>query len=250
MQQKAFLADWRRRIRWGLVLLLAAALLILSRFVPLEQAFRALQDWIAGQGIWGAVALGVIYVVAALLLIPGSLISLVAGAVYGTVRGTILVSIASTTTAALAFLIARYVARDAVRRAVARSPKFAAVDEAIGAQGWKIVALLRLSPAVPFNLQNYLYGVTAIRFWPCVLVSWAAMLPGTVMYVYIGSLGGTAAQREASLAEWALRGVGLLATVAVTVYLGRLAQNAIRKQTKIEQDSQCSQSTNSGHSKQ
>jgi uncharacterized membrane protein YdjX (TVP38/TMEM64 family) len=112
------------------------------------------------------------------------------------------VSVAYTTAAALAFLISRHVARDRVRRKVEVSPKLAAVDEAIGEQGWKIGALLRLSPAVPFSLQNYLYGVTGVRFWPAVLASWVAMLPGTFMYVYLGSLGKTAAAgRDTSAAE-------------------------------------------------
>src|SRR5687767_14061170 len=100
------------------------------------------------------------------------MLAVVAGGLFGLVRGTIIVSLASTTTAALAFLIARYLARERVRRMVEHSPKLRAVDAAIGNEGWKVVALLRLSPAVPFNVQNYLYGVTAIRFWPCVLTSW------------------------------------------------------------------------------
>ncbi|MBW3597529.1 MAG: DUF547 domain-containing protein, partial [Planctomycetes bacterium] len=141
------------------------------------------------------------------------------------------------TGAAVAFLIARYLARERVRRYLERSPRLAAVDEAIGQKGWKIVALLRLSPAVPFNLQNYLYGVTAVRFWPYVLASWIAMLPGTFLYVYLGSLGAAAAQEGpgASAGQWAMRIVGLLATVAVTVYITRLAQRAIREKTAIEE---------------
>jgi hypothetical protein len=111
--------------------------------------------------------------------------------------------------------------------------RLAAVDEAIGEQGWKIVALLRLSPAVPFNLQNYLYGVTAVRFWPAVLASWVAMLPGTFMYVYLGSLGRTAAAGGTTPLEWVLRVVGLAATVVVTVYIARLASAAIQRRTRI-----------------
>lgn len=93
---------------------------------------------------------------------------------------------------------------------------------------------LRLSLAVPFNLQNYLYGVTAIRFWPCVLASWIAMLPGTFLYVYLGSLGRTAAAGETTMAEWVARGIGPLATIAVTIYLARLARHAIETRTRIE----------------
>jgi uncharacterized membrane protein YdjX (TVP38/TMEM64 family) len=185
---------------------------------------------------------GGVYVVATLLFIPGSLLTLAAGTLYGLVLGTVVVSLASTTGAALAFLIARYAARDRVRPIMEQSPKLAAVDEAIGLQGWKIVALLRLSPAVPFNLQNYLYGATAIRFWPCVLVSWIAMLPGTFMYVYIGSLGHSlAAGRPTMPAEWVLRGVGLLATVVVTAYVARLARDAIQQRTSIGVDAPSSE---------
>ncbi|HZW31908.1 MAG TPA: VTT domain-containing protein, partial [Isosphaeraceae bacterium] len=97
-----------------------------------------------------------------------------------------------------------------------------------------IVALLRLSPLVPFNLQNYLYGLTAIRFWPCVLTSWVAMLPGTVLYVYLGHAGragleALAGRRGRSPAEWTLLAVGLAATLLVSVYVTALARRAIRR---------------------
>lgn len=211
-----------------------AALVLLLRVLPLDRLIGIAQAWIDGLGAVGPFALGVIYVAAALLFVPGSLLTLAAGAIYGLALGTVIASVAATTSAALAFLIARYAARDRVRQLVARSPKLAAVDDAIGAEGWKIVALLRLSPAVPFTLQNYLYGVTAIGFWPAVGASWLAMLPGTFMYVYLGSIGRTAAAGAAtSPAEWALRAVGLIATIAVTVYVARLARRAIQERTTI-----------------
>jgi uncharacterized membrane protein YdjX (TVP38/TMEM64 family) len=180
------------------------------------------------------VLFGVIYAVAVVFLVPASLLTLAAGAIFGLLKGTVIVSIAATTGAAMAFLIARHLARERVGRQVRQSPKLSAVDQAIGEQGWKIVALLRLSPAVPFTLQNYLYGVTAIRFWPCVLTSWIAMLPGSFMYVYFGSLGSKAvAGGETSTGEWILRGVGLLATVAVTVYITRLAKKAMNEKISL-----------------
>jgi uncharacterized membrane protein YdjX (TVP38/TMEM64 family) len=232
----------RRRLptvaRWGSGALILLAVLVLARALPTERLLGVVRAWIDGLGLWGPLALGAIYILAALLFVPGSLLTLAAGAIYGLLLGTIIVSVASTTAAALAFLIARHAARDTVRRKVERSPRLAAVDAAIGEEGWKVVMLLRLSPAVPFNLQNYLYGVTAVRFWPCVLASWLAMLPATFMYVYLGSLGrAAAAGRDTSPAEWTLRGIGLLATVAVTVYVARLARNAIRRRTAIEQAS-------------
>lgn len=211
------------------------AFVVLVRALPISAWLESVRHWIDSLGFWGPAAFVAVYVVAVLLFFPGSLLTLVAGALYGLVEGTLIVSLAATTAAALAFLIARYFARDKVRRLVEQSPRLAAVDEAIGAEGWKIVALLRLSPAVPFTLQNYLYGVTAIRFWPCILITWVAMLPGTFLYVYIGSLGKTAAEAaETSAAEWTIRGVGLIATIVVTIYIARLARRAIERQMRIE----------------
>jgi uncharacterized membrane protein YdjX (TVP38/TMEM64 family) len=145
--------------------------------------------------------------------------------------------VASTTAAALAFLIARYFAREAIEKKAAGNPKFDAIDRAIGAKGWKIVALLRLSPAIPFSLGNYLYGLTSIRFWPYVLSSWIAMLPGTFLYVYLGHAGAqglqAAAGETADTGRLVLLGVGLVATIAVTIYVTVLALRAIREQTDI-----------------
>ena len=167
--------------------------------------------------------------------------TLTAGAVFGLAWGTVTVSFASTTAAAMAFLIARYLARDKVAKQAQRYPKFKTIDGAIGAGGWKIIAMLRLSPAMPFSLGNYLFGLTAIRFWPYVLASWLFMLPGTFMFVYLGhasteGLRSAAGGEQAKTpAEWALLGVGLLATIAVSVYVARLSRKALRERTQIEE---------------
>jgi uncharacterized membrane protein YdjX (TVP38/TMEM64 family) len=209
-----------------------AALLTIVRALPIDQAMAAIKGWTAGLGIWGPVVLALVYIVATVLLVPGTILTLAAGGMFGLVVGTITVSIGSTLGASLAFLIARYVARDKVAARASRNRRFGAIDRAIGEGGWKIVALLRLSPAIPFNLQNYLYGLTPIRFWPYVLTSWLAMLPGTFLYVYLGHIAGAAvgAGRSRSVAEWAMLAVGLLATVVVTVYVTRLARRKLHEQ--------------------
>ncbi len=191
-----------------------------------------MNDWIAGLGIWGPVVLGLVYVVATVLFVPGTILSLAAGAMFGLGVGVVTISIASTIGASLAFLIARYVARDRVAAIASHNRRFGAIDRAIGEAGWKVVALLRLSPAVPFNLQNYLYGLTPIRFWPYVLTSWIAMLPGTFLYIYLGHITGTGmgANRTRSPGEWTFLAIGLAATVIVTVYITRLARQKLREQ--------------------
>jgi len=221
-------------VRWLSILLILASLLVIVRTLPIGQAMEAMQGWIGGLGIWGPVVLAVAYVVATVLFVPGTILTLAAGALFGLVVGTITVSIASTLGAAIAFLIARYLARDKVAAMAGRHRKFGAIDRAIDEGGWKIVAMLRLSPAIPFNLQNYLYGLTPVRFWTCVVTSWLAMLPGTFLYVYLGHVTAAAvgAKRERTLAEWVMLAVGLLSTVAVTVYVTWLARRKLQEQMK------------------
>ncbi len=227
-------------VKWISVALIVLAIFLFMQTLPLDRAIEAMQEWIEGLGVWGPIVFALIYVVATVMLAPGFLLTVAAGAIFGLVRGTIAVSIGSTVGVAMAFLIARYFAREKVSEYVKSSPKFNAIDKAIGEGGWKIVALLRLSPAVPFNLQNYAYGLTSIRFWTCVLTSWFFMLPGTFMYVYLGKAVGlaaftaTGAGREKTTGEWVLLGLGLIATVVVTVYVTRLATKAIKQRTRIE----------------
>ncbi len=222
------------------IALIVVALFVIVRALPADRAIDFLKSRVDGLGFLGPLAFGAAYVVAALAFFPGSALTLTAGAVLGLAWGTVTASFASTTAAALAFLIARYVARDKFARQARRFPKFQAIDRAIGDGGGKIIAMLRLSPAVPFSLGNYLFGLTAIRFWPYVLASWLFMLPGTFMYVYLGNIGteglrsAAGAERGKTPAEWALLAVGLMATIAVTTYVTRLARKALNQQTNIE----------------
>ncbi|MFG0253956.1 MAG: TVP38/TMEM64 family protein, partial [Rhodopirellula sp. JB053] len=221
-----------RVIRWGSILVIVGALLVTFRALPFDQAMSALKSWIEGLGVWGPMVLVLLYIVATVLFVPGTILTLAAGAIFGLSVGTVIVSVGSTVGASLAFLIARYAARDRVAQLAQRNRHFGAIDRAVDEGGWKIVGLLRLSPAVPFNLQNYLYGLTPIAFWPYVLTSWAAMLPATFLYVYLGHITGVAigADRERTSAEWGLLAVGLFATVVVTVYVTRLANAKLKEQ--------------------
>jgi uncharacterized membrane protein YdjX (TVP38/TMEM64 family) len=143
--------------------------------------------------------------------------------------GVPLVLVSATIGATLAFLVARYLARDKVAEMAKRHPKLKAVDKAVSAQGWKVVVLLRLSPLIPFNLQNYFYGVTAIKFWHYVSATLVGMVPGTLMYVYLGvagkavlGLGGNSA--GGGSLTWGLLVVGLVVMVVVTVLVTRTAK--------------------------
>lgn len=209
-----------------------AALLAASRYFNVQELLRRSLDWVAGLGPAGVLAFVAIYVLACVFMLPGSVLTLGAGAVYGVVEGSAIVSVAATLGATAAFLVGRYLARGRVARMIEGNDRFRAIDRAVGREGWKIVGLTRLSPAFPFNLLNYAYGITSVSLRDYFLASWVGMLPGTVMYVYLGSLAGSLATLDGqgggrTTAQWALYVVGLLATVAVTVYVTRIARAAL-----------------------
>ena len=221
----------RARVAGGLALL--AALIVALRFLPLADRLQNLVDRFTALGPWGIGLFTVVYALAAIFFVPGSVLTIGAGAIYGLGWGFVAVSAGSTLGAAGAFLIARYLARDRVERRAARDPRFAAIDQAVGREGWKIVLLTRLSPVFPFTLLNYLFGLTRVSFGAYILASWIGMMPGTLLYVYLGFAGRALAQAAAgrasrSPAEYALWVVGLLATLAVTLYVTRLARQALR----------------------
>jgi len=192
--------------------------------------------WVKGLGAWGPAVFIAGYVLATVAFVPGVLLTLAAGVIFGLVRGVLYVFVAAVLGSSAAFLIGRYLARTAVERRIAGNPRFAAIDRAVGAEGWKIVFLLRLSPVFPFNLLNYALGLTRVRFADFFLAS-VGMLPGTVLYVYSGKLIGdvTALAGGVPVAKgpgyYAVVVLGLAATVAVTTVVTRTARRALREAT-------------------
>jgi uncharacterized membrane protein YdjX (TVP38/TMEM64 family) len=175
------------------------------------------------------VAFGLAYVVGTVVLAPGSAMSILAGVVFGW-WGIPIVLVSAWIGTCVAFLLARYLARDAVSTLLESRPKLRAVDQAVDEEGWKVVALLRLSPAVPFGLQNYLFGITRVGFWPYAAATLGGIVPGTALYVSFGALGrGTATGSSGGAVGWILFGLGVLATVAVTILVGRKANATIRR---------------------
>ena len=192
----------------------------------------AFAEWVDSLGVWGPIAFMAGYAIAAVAFIPGSILTLAAGAIFGLARGTLYTLIGASVGATLAFLIARYAARRAIEKRLEGNPKFARIDEAVARQGLKITTLLRLSPVFPFNLLNYGLGLTRVRLRDYVLACFG-MLPGTFLYVYYGkALGSLAAiaggaEVERGPKDWALLGLGLVATVAVTMIVTRIARRAL-----------------------
>lgn len=223
-------SKWKK---WAIAAVVVAAAIVLFVTFDVRALLRDALDSIAGLGAWGPVLFIAVYVVAAVLFIPGSVLTLGAGALFGVVWGSIYVSIGATLGATAAFLVGRYLARGWVAKKIEGNASFAAIDGAVADEGWKIVGLTRLSPVFPFTLLNYAFGLTRVKLRNYVLASWIGMMPGTVMYVYIGSLARVGAKgQEKSPAEWALYGVGLLASIAVTIFITRIARRALAQRTK------------------
>ncbi len=214
-------------LKVGIVLALVIAILAAAHFLGVGEHLKNFVASVEKLGPWGPVIFIVAYIVATVFLAPASALTLAAGAVFGLGWGSVYVSIASTLGAGAAFLVGRYLARGWVNKQIAGNAKFSAIDEAVAKEGWKIVALTRLSPAFPFNLLNYAYGLTKIRFAPYLLASWIAMMPGTVMYVYLGSLAKAPEGRTPG--QWALLVVGLLATIAATILITKSAKRALNQ---------------------
>lgn len=204
----------------------------------LRDALQSIQDL----GALGALLFILLYVVATVAFLPGSIVTLGAGVVFGVVFGSIYVFIGAVLGSTLAFLIGRYLARDWVAKKIAGNPKFAAIDDAVGREGLKIVLLTRLSPIFPFNLLNYAYGITNVSLKDYVIGS-VGMIPGTIMYVYIGSLAGSLASigtgaatsdPQAATVQRIIQVIGFVATVAVTLYVTRLARQALAEEVGEE----------------
>lgn len=209
--------------------------MLFGRILPLERGVAALRTWVEARGAVGMVGFGLAYTTAALAFVPGALLSLMAGAVFGPLWGVVVVTFAALAADVAAFLTARYIARARVAELARRYPKFGAIDQAIRAGGWKIVALLRLSPIVPYSASNYLYGLTGVGLLPYTVASAIFSFPGTVAYVWLGYLGTeTVGGAERTPAEWTLLTVGIGATVAATVYITRLARRALAQQGTFE----------------
>jgi uncharacterized membrane protein YdjX (TVP38/TMEM64 family) len=224
------------RWKWGVAAILVGVAVVLAihfRLAALVQGvLKSALDGIAQLGFWAPLLFIVLYVVSCVALLPASLLTLGAGAVFGIVKGSIYVSIGATLGATAAFLVGRYYARAWVTRRLEAHPRFVAVERAVSAEGWRIVLLTRLSPIFPFFLLNYAYGLTRVPLRQYVLATWVGIIPGTTLFVYIGSLANPSGGAN-SVAAWAVRFTGLIATVLVTVYLSRIARRALSKKIPI-----------------
>lgn len=196
----------------------------------LDHWHTTLQAW----GWLGVFGYALALVVLQMGFIPLAIFGVAAGAIFGFWKGVIAITIGTNIGAVINFLLSRYVARGAVSRYLSHHEKFRLIDAAIGREGGKIIALLRLCP-MPFGLANYAYGLTAIPFWPYFIATFLAIIPANCFFVWLGASAqeglalASGAGRPRHPGEYVLMGVGLVAAFCALNYIARVAKAAVAK---------------------
>ncbi len=216
----------REWIKPVILIVVIITLFATAQVFGLGEKLGELREWIDGLGKLGPLAFIALYIIATVAAIPGSVITAAAGALFGPVLGTICVSVASTAGAALSFLIARYFARESTERWLSKSEKFSKLDELTEKHGAIIVAITRLVPIFPFNLLNYGFGLTKVKFGTYVLWSWLCMLPATILFV-VGAAAFTEGLSEGKI-PWALI-ITVIAVAVILTFLVRYARGMLKE---------------------
>ena len=201
----------------------AAMAIVLS---PMADWSALVEEWVESSGAFGVLVFAALYVVATLLLLPAAILNVAAGALFGMAWGLAAVMGASMLAAVAAFLIARHLLRDRIAAHYTRIGTPAAIDRALRSEGWRAVALLRLSPVIPFALKSYLFGVSRVRMRDYVIGTFLGKLPGAIVLTGLGTTG-RAAMDLSGAARWGLLAAGIAATVLVSWLVGRSAKRRL-----------------------
>jgi uncharacterized membrane protein YdjX (TVP38/TMEM64 family) len=212
----------------GGLIFVCAGIAITAHFFPLADWLADIQQKVMHLGAWSAIFYPVLYACCNVLLLPGGLLSIGGGFFFGLWWGFFIVLVGNVTGAALAFFISRWFGRRWLKRGLLRNPTVQALEPAVERDGWKIILLSQLHPLFPTSLLNYLYGLTKLRFWTCILWVAIGQAPGLFLYAYIGTLGqfglnlvrGTSHPKAVEYWFW---GGGLLLSAAILVALGRIS---------------------------
>ncbi len=218
----------------GTLALAAVAVFVLGRLFPLDRVVDWLHTHVARYYPWSMLGYPLVHAACNLLLLPAGVLVVGSGFLFGLWRGFLLALVGHLLGAAGAFWISRTFARRFIERHLASRPQWQALDLAIAREGWKIVFLSQLSPLFPTSLFNYCYGLSRLRFWPCML--WIALgwSPGMFLYAYVGRMGhfGWKIWHEGSppdYGQYVAWIIGLVVSVAVTVGLGQIATRLLQE---------------------
>lgn len=220
----------RNPLHWLLFFLgVAVALLALRAGLPerLRQVLLGALDWFAQLGAWGPVVFVLVFILLCVCVLPGSPLTFGAGAIFGFWQGALLVSLGATLGATAACLVARHLARGWVTRRFGSHPVFQALDQAVAAEGWRIVFLTRLAPVFPFFLLNHLYGLTRVPLRPYITATWAGSFPGSTLLVYLGYVARRGAEGGAAATDWLRWGFFIVTGIVAMTYLAGVARRQL-----------------------
>lgn len=218
----------QRAARWAVAVVLLVTFLALAWWLKRSELLVGAVEWIRGLGAWAPAAFITLYVVAAVLGVPAAVLTLGAGILFGFLPGVTCVLTAGMSAAVISFLISRHLARDWVTKKFGTHARFRSLDSAVAREGWKIVLLMRVAPAIPFALTNYLFGLTRVPLWQFFFASFG-MLPATMFYVYLGTLAGeVGGLKTQSVPMWARVMIGIVGALAL-IYITRFANRALKQ---------------------
>ncbi|HEX8372038.1 MAG TPA: TVP38/TMEM64 family protein [Chthoniobacterales bacterium] len=224
------------KVKLALFILIIVSMLVSIKVIGLETInlwVESFTHYVQSLGWWGIILYALALGVACFLAIPAMPMTIGAGIIFKFWLGIGVVLAGLAIGAASGFMASRYLARGIVVEKLKHSPKFKAIDTAIGNEGWKIVTLLRMCP-LPFGLANYIYGITSIPFWPYLIATMGGILPGTAFFVYLGHAGkaGLDSVSSKNPVLFIPVGIGLIAGVICMVYVGKIARRAVAKATR------------------
>jgi uncharacterized membrane protein YdjX (TVP38/TMEM64 family) len=229
-------------LQLGGMLLLGALIAFLARYFGLIHVIIHMQKKLGEMEIWGGVCYVPLRAACNILLLPGSALTITSGLCFGLWWGFLLSLLGNVLGAAMTFGIGRMLGRDWVEHRLSNYPKWRALDAAIAREGWKIIFLSQLHPLFPLSLLTYLYGVTRIGFWRCMLWIAIAQTPGVFLYTYLGTLAQLGikvfqGENHPRLVEYVVWIGGLLLALAVALALGRVALKMmaeVERRTEME----------------
>ena len=159
----------------------------ITEYLQLENVHQV-QEWIGSFGIIGYLIFILLYIAVAVFMLPAFFFTILAGAAFGPILGGILALLGATIGASIAFVVARYVARDTMVSRFGGSPLFKKIDKGLEENGVSFLILTRLVPVFPYNVQNYIYGLTPIKLGTFSLVSLICMAPGAFIYAFMAGI--------------------------------------------------------------
>ncbi len=221
------------KLKLALFILLLAGMVVGAKIVGLATINAwviIFRQYVHGLGWWGMLLYVLVFGIACLLALPAMPLTIGAGIIFPFWTAVIITILGLALGATLGFLASRYLARGIVAEKLKDSPKFKAIDTAIGNEGWKIVTLLRMCP-LPFGLSNYIYGITSISFWHYLVATVVGVLPSSAFFVYAAQAGLDLASSKSRVLYLPI-GLGLVAGIACLFYVGKVARQAVAKATR------------------